>query len=104
MVIASATREEPLLLYGLRLHEDESLRLTLPEGWRVEGTPESRRIESDFGSFSISYSIDGGSVSAHRKLRITGSYVPPESYPEFKRFLEEVIREQKLVLVLRSGE
>jgi hypothetical protein len=104
MVIASATREEPLLLYGLRLLEDESLRLALPEGWSVEGVPESRTIESAFGSYTVSYSSGGGSVDAHRTLQIAGSHVPPESYLEFKRFLEEVIREQDLVLVLRSRE
>lgn len=100
MVVAAATREEPLLLYGLQLYEDETLRFQAPSGLRLQGVPETVALESPHGTLSIRYSVNGSTLEARRLLRITGNQVRPAAYPEFKSFLEQVIREQDAMLVL----
>lgn len=100
MVVAGQSRDEPLFLYGLWVSEEERLRLTLPHGWSIQGSPESQRIECAHGFFTVDYAWEGRTLMAHRILWVAGRVVSAAEYPRFKRFVEDVIREQDLVLVL----
>ncbi|MBZ0267915.1 DUF3857 domain-containing protein, partial [bacterium] len=103
MVVASEVRHEPLLLYGLQIHEDETLRLRIPDGWSVEGAPESVELESPYGYCDVTYRERDGMLEAHREVRISGLRVVPDEYPTFRLFLEKVIRAHDTVLVMGMG-
>ncbi|MEE9269902.1 MAG: DUF3858 domain-containing protein [Candidatus Krumholzibacteria bacterium] len=102
-LVTSSTRREPLLLYGLQVQESETVRFTLPEGWKLVSPPESKELSCPYGSCTFNYAYADGALQVTRELSIRGLQVPPDKYRSFKEFLESVIREHEAVLVLQQS-
>jgi hypothetical protein len=101
--VAKTQRREPFVLDALRLFESETLRIALPAGWRIEGAPQTSTFSNPNGAFEISYRVSPGLLTASRTVRIFGDRVPTVSYQNFKEFLENVIRQQSMAVILKEG-
>ena len=71
-------------------------RIELPIGMRVEATPNSTHIKSDFGEMDVEYSNTGNVLLATLTLTYTQSRISVEQYPAFRDFLNSCLRAEML--------
>ena len=95
----ASPRQTPILLEP---HEEQDLlELTLPPGATVDEMPQPRMAKTAFGSYSVTWKADGGSLSRDLTLRITRSTLPAESYQEVRSFLESFREAERLPVVVQ---
>lgn len=83
--------------------EVDSLAFRLPSTYRVDELPQPVSLETRFGRFQTSYTVQGETLIYTRVLSLTQREVPPADYPTLKAFYETVIRSDKAQVVLKSA-
>src|SRR6202040_4377752 len=54
----------------------ETVRIGLPEGYKVDELPERLHLNSPFGKFEASWAVDGGELVFRRRLEMQAQSVP----------------------------
>ncbi len=81
--------------------EEDDLRVSVPEGFRLEGAFAPVEISTAFGQFEMSVRQEpGGGIVVHRKLTLNSSVQPKERFGAFAAFLKAVAKADKTKLVL----
>lgn len=82
------------------LDEDE-ITYTLPAGYVVEHMPEAVQLDSEFGSYTASYTVSDRSIVYRRSQVMTSKKHPPEKYADFVTFCKGISQadKQKIVLI-----
>jgi tetratricopeptide (TPR) repeat protein len=85
----SARTHDLIVSYPWQHAEDLTFRL--PEGWRIERVPETRRLESPFGQFHLEVTREGDrEVRVRSLLDVTQHRISPEDYGRFRQFLGDI--------------
>jgi Domain of Unknown Function with PDB structure (DUF3857)/Transglutaminase-like superfamily len=82
------TRRFPVVLDADAL--DETSRIKLPAGFRVEELPTALRLDSPFGKFEASWSLDGDALTFRRKVEIPAQTIEAARYSEVRKFLDSI--------------
>jgi hypothetical protein len=84
--------------------EIDSITMTVPIGFKLEGQPTPQKTETKFGSYEQSVSTSESGVTVFRKLVLNSLQQPKEEFPAFLAFLKTVNKADaaKLVLVKES--
>ncbi len=82
------TRMYPVVINADAIHE--TVRISLPAGFNVDELPPRLRLNSPFGQFEATWSVDAGTLTFERKLEMQAQSVPPKQYDELKQFLDAV--------------
>ncbi|HSP68391.1 MAG TPA: DUF3857 domain-containing protein [Bryobacteraceae bacterium] len=96
----SKTRVWPIVMDSDIL--SETVRLTLPDGFKVDEMPPAVHLNSPFGMFEASWKLENPSVIVfHRTVEIPAQSVPASQYAELRKFLEMVrgAAEEPVILV-----
>lgn len=81
----------------------ERAKIKLPPGFLVDEMPEAIKIESEFGNYSVSYTVVGEHLVFDRSLKLDRSQVPPDRYESVKAFFGKVhAAEQSPVVLIRK--
>ncbi len=72
--------------------EQDTIVFQLPEGFRVEFKPETKKIITTFGEYHMNMSIEGNTLTFTRTLRINKGKYKPELYQEFFEFTKKVLK------------
>lgn len=83
--------------------DTDSIRITIPEGYSIEGLPDAVERNSPFGSFRSSVTAGNGEVVVHQQLTIYRGTYPPEEYAAFNNFLQEISEQYNGYAVLRKN-
>lgn len=87
--LAQLSERRTPLVFDVELREVVEQRLRLPPGARVEAPCVGATVESELGRFTVTCSVEGGSVLVHRlELEIEPERVSPEAYPDFAALLQ----------------
>ncbi len=70
-------------------------RIEMPAGMHVDRLPEKTSIKSEFGELEIEYSVNESVLSAAQTLSFTQSRIPPEKYPQFRDFVNAIVRAER---------
>lgn len=83
------------------LHEDEST-ITLPEGYAIEAMPAEKTIQTEFGTYKVSFEVDTSknTVLYQRRLFVKKGLYPKEKYAAYRDFRKEVARADAMQIVL----
>jgi tetratricopeptide (TPR) repeat protein/transglutaminase-like putative cysteine protease len=95
-------RRLPLDLSTRRAYE-ESRRIRVPAGFRVEDLPDGGTAESPFGRLSMEVRQQGREVVVVTSLQVRQDRVTPEEYAAFRRWVEEADRILRQRLILSPG-
>ncbi|KAF0094439.1 MAG: transglutaminase domain-containing protein [Puniceicoccaceae bacterium 5H] len=90
---AGDVRTEPIVL-NYRNYE-ETIRVTLPEGFAVDELPESVVVKEDFGELDVHYRTEDGAIVAERKLLLREVTLPPEDLNRVRAFFQTRERAEK---------
>ncbi len=78
----------------------DTVRITLPEGYKLESGGGNTRIESAFGSYTSYSEIRDNTLIYHRDYQRFSGEFPPAQYPEMAKFLEDVYQADRARIVL----
>lgn len=81
----------------------ERTKIKLPPGFSVDEIPETIKVESEFGKYSIAYTIEGDHLIFDRSLRLDRQEIPAAKYDSVKSFFGRVhTAEQSPVVLIRK--
>lgn len=84
--------------------EIESVRITLPDGMKVESLPKGTVMQQDFGFYDTKWESSGKVVSVIRRRAIGGFLFHPANYAALRDFYSSVNNNDRENLVLRQGQ
>ncbi|HEY7544617.1 MAG TPA: hypothetical protein VID27_07035, partial [Blastocatellia bacterium] len=64
------------------------MRVKLPDGFVVDGTPDAVKVELSFGEHSTAYDVKDGQLHFRRSLVMRGSRIPANQYASVRGFFE----------------
>lgn len=80
----------------------DTIRYHLPEGIYPEFLPEPVKVQSRFGEYEATYSIDQTKLIYIRKFRMNSGEFPPDSYKEFSEFFKNINKADNTKIVFMS--
>jgi cellulose synthase operon protein C len=83
---------------------EERHEIVLPPGHEVQSAPPSAKLETPFGSYSVTVERAPGKVVVESRVALAVSRVTPEQYPEFRKFClaADAAFEPRLVIGARA--
>lgn len=85
---------------GLTIVDEISIQL--PQNYWIYKLPELSEINSDFGSYKLSYNFDGSQLKINRKLILLKGDYTKDSYEQFKVFYQKIEKIEGRKLILNS--
>lgn len=86
--LTASVRKYPLLLNPASYRE--TLRVKLPQNFKVEELPDPQKLEAPFGSYSGVCTLSGGQLVITRSLEIRPAMVPVTQYGAAREFFERI--------------
>jgi hypothetical protein len=87
---------------GLAFQQNDSVRIEVPAGYKVEFLPVDKQVISKFGNYKNYFSVNGGYIYFTRKLSFNKARYSRETYPEFYHFITDIARADKEMVVLKK--
>lgn len=98
--IPNEDRTEPVN-FTYSFQERDSSVIELPEGFRVEAAPDSIRISTDFGLYSLNVrDLDKDRIAIERAIILKEKRLPPERYQDLVDFFAQVKSNDRKNIVL----
>lgn len=86
-------------------NKNKKVTITIPEGYKFENIPNSKKIKTDDDAIKYSYAIsqEGNKITVETNIQIAGSSYQKEYYPAFKQIFDAVTKyEGQLVTVVKK--
>jgi hypothetical protein len=80
----------------------DTIRYHLPEGIYPEFLPEAVKIQSRFGEYEATFTIEQGKLIYIRRLKMNKGEFPAESYTEFSEFFKSLNKADNTKIVFMS--
>ncbi len=78
----------------------DEITYALPEGYAVEHLPKDTELESEFGTYTATYTIENQSIVYRRVQQMNSKRYPPEKYQGFVDFFKQVYQADRQKIVL----
>ncbi len=91
-------RVHPLVLDSQAYHKE--VHVKLPDGFKVDETPDATSFHSSFGTYSSECKVTGDEVVFTEDLNITATTLPAEQYKEARDFFGHVVGAEREPMVL----
>ncbi|MFY7816123.1 MAG: DUF3857 domain-containing protein [Chryseobacterium taeanense] len=83
-------RELPFEL-GQSFEDEYEINFTLPQNYKVEELPENVVLNSEFGTYKLSFVKNGDGLKVSRTIRINKGLYPKEKYNDYVNFRKKTI-------------
>ena len=67
----------------------KTVHIKLPEGFSVDEAPVPVKLDTDFGTFSLSFKQELGMMVVTEELRTEAATIPPEQFGKVKKFFDD---------------
>jgi len=84
--------------------ENDTVRITIPLGYKTEYLPEDLKVDSRFGRYSSQVSSDGKFIYYNRNFEINKGNYRKDIYQEFYDFMNRIAKNDHAMVILRSNE
>lgn len=78
----------------------ESMRVKLPAGFVVDELPDAADVETPFGKFSATYTVDGDYLTFKRSMKMNRATIPADKYDSVRKFFSSVRAAEQAPVVL----
>lgn len=83
-------------------HDKDSIVFQLPKGYLVETVPKDKTLNTEFGQYKSSVTVENGQAVYVRELKINRGTWPKESYQPLIDFYAGIVSGDKAKLVLKE--
>ena len=99
-----SNRESPII-HTFGYHDVDSVRIKLPENYRLEFEIEDQLFDSEFGEYSLSYNYEheNHELTFVREILIKEGRYEPEKYKEYRSFMRRISKYDRSQIVLSKG-
>lgn len=80
----------------------DTVFISLPSGYIVEGIPEPIDLQTVFGRYLSSFLVEDNRLCFVRMMRIDQQHIPVEQYEQYLSFIKSAVKSDQSKLVLRS--
>jgi hypothetical protein len=80
----------------------EAMHLQLPAGVAIDEVPDSVSLDAPFGHYSLTYTTEGGAVTARRALELREQILEPAAQAELTAFLARVRAADSAPIILKN--
>lgn len=87
--IALAERKLPVYLRH-PFNTIDSIKIVVPAPYAIEALPNNVKIESVFGTYTITYKKNGQYLQAICSLQVNATKQTPDTYPDLRQFLADI--------------
>ncbi len=94
-----AARLQPVVIPPI--HSLNETSINIPAGADVVGLPENQSVQSAYGRYDVRYSMTDSRVTLRRELVLQPLVVAPLEYTQFRQFVEDVARADRMAFLLR---
>jgi hypothetical protein len=98
LFLTESDRKYPILLSPQAY--TETVRFKLPAGFEVDELPDPVKLETDFGAYSASHSIENGDLVFRRFLTLRRAMLPVEQYASVRSFYQKILAVEQAPAVL----
>ena len=96
-----SARVNDLVLQG-GFNMDDTIEVTLPEGYGIESLPEDLVLETDWGRFESRCRVGDGVVTVRQRLQLHRFRTDKSRYGEYKDFAKKVNKAMDAKFVLKK--
>ncbi|HUM88754.1 MAG TPA: DUF3857 domain-containing protein [Prolixibacteraceae bacterium] len=98
-----AVREYPVE-YPAPFYELATIKVTIPEGYKIESIPANKNVSALNNNCQYSYKseIQGNTISIASIIQVNQTMIPSTQYNELKQFFEEVVKKHLEKVVLKK--
>ena len=85
--------------------KNKKVNITIPDGFKFENIPTSKKFKTDDDSISYSYIVtqEGNKITIETSVLVDDSFFPKEYYPAFKQIFDAITKlEGQLVTVVKK--
>lgn len=100
---ADPVRKQDLETAQMRGDQVSTLQLQLPPGYAPQDLQPEVHAQCPWGSYRITYRMDGNTLNAREEVKISPLRVPAQDVPKFLAFLRAHQQEIRKELVLKKG-
>jgi hypothetical protein len=93
-------RQHPVQAHSRSKTDEDTIIITIPDGFTVENTLTPVSIKSVFGSFDLTVQYNNHEITVHRKLVMKNEVQPKEKFDELLSFLKNIAKSDQANLVL----
>ena len=101
-LLTDAQRQQDVETTGLRGDYESSIQLALPAGYTPQDLQPEAHGESPWGSYRITYRMEGNTLHAESELKVTALRIAAKEFPQFLEFLHGVDKGARQQLVLKK--
>jgi transglutaminase-like putative cysteine protease len=85
-------------------YDEDEITITLPDGFSIEAKPENFELSDVFGKYKTEYTmIDAKHMLYKRSLLINEGSFPAGEYEKFRKFIEQIAKNDNAKCVLMKG-
>ncbi len=92
------------IVYTYAFIDKDTVSLTIPEGYEIESLPSPVTLSNAFGTYSVSYKIDGRSVLLVRHYERNAGTFPAKDYNSFVDFYNKIYKADQARMVFVKKE
>ena len=82
-------------------HDVDTVVYSIPKEYGIEMLPAETHLTTSFGEFISKSELTGGNKIIFTRSLIINEYsIPAESYPEYRQFISEIVKADKMQVVL----
>lgn len=82
----------------------DTILITLPKGYQLEALPESKSIQNQFGSYSISFNVVDNKIQVVRMYERHIANYPASEYDNLAKFYDEMFKTDRKKIVFVKKE
>ncbi len=96
-------REYPID-FGTPISEKNTVRITIPEGYKVVSIPENLGISlpNDYGFYKFKVSVSGNNIITQTQLEIKTAIYPATNYTEIKDFYSQIVNKNSERIIIEK--
>lgn len=98
LFLTEAGRKHPIMLWSEAF--TETVRIKLPAGFEVDELPEPVKLETEFGTYSATHTVENGDLLFTRLFTLRRSMLPVEQYGAVRSFYQRILAVEQAPAVL----
>lgn len=102
--LSEEEKRENDIVYSYAFVDRDTVNIILPDGYKIEAMPKPLSISNRFGTYDISYNIDGSKIKMIRNYERNSGRFPASDYNSFVEFYNSIYKADQARMVFVKND